>query len=535
MPKFHLDGREIEVAAGTTFLQAALDRGLDLPHYCYHPALSIPGNCRICLVEVEKAPKLLTSCSTEAAEGMVVRTDTERVREARRGVMEFLLINHPLDCPICDQAGECRLQEYAILHGSGVSRFEEDKVPKRKRIEVGPHVLLDEERCILCTRCIRFCREITGTDELDLFERGDRTVIGTFPGRPLDNLYSGNVVDICPVGALTSREFRFRSRVWFLRPTASICAGCARGCNIWVDADREEIARLRPRRNDAVNGHWICDVGRNGFEYVNRPDRLLCPLMRGEGALAAAAWKEAVDRAAEGLRDVKDRRGGDAIGWVVSGRLTNEEAFLVRRLAGEALGGGRFALAEHEEGEDDRLLLRRDRTPNRKGVTDLLFSGDGGPAGIEALAAGIRSGAVHALVVLKEDPLGADPGGGLDAGLLDRLDLLVVADIFLTPTAERSGVVFPAAAFVEEEGTYTNFQGRVQRARPARRSPGAGMPGWMLLTLLGRALDADFPYRRAEEVTRAIGAAVPAWADPIARLEAEDPVALRVVRGGRAA
>ena len=511
MPKFTLDGKEIACDPGTTILQAALRENRQLPHYCYHPKLSIAGNCRICLVEVEKAPKLLIACSTVVTEGIVVRTASPKAVEGRRGVMEFLLINHPLDCPICDQAGECRLQEYSVAHGSGESRFIEEKVHKRKRVEIGPHVLLDEERCILCTRCIRFCQEITETSELDLFNRGDQVTIGTFPERQLDNPYSGNVVDICPVGALTSREFRFRSRVWFLKHTASICPGCARGCNIWVDCAGEEVARLRPRVNEAVNSHWICDTGRNGFEYINREDRLLSSLVKKDGALAPTPWKEAVDAVAGKLARIYKESGGEGIGWVVSGRLTNEEAFLVTRICRELLEGSRIAVLDHLEGKDDSLLLRQDRTPNRHGLANFgLGNGKAGDA-ITELVAALEKGSLRALIVLREDPAGDDTPIPFPEDRLANLDLLMVQDLFLTRTAALADVVFPAASFAEMDGTYTNFEGRVQRIRTAKSAPGAGQAGWMLLTLLGRALEGDFPYGTAEEVTAAIGEKISAY------------------------
>ena len=509
MPKFHLDGDEIEVSPGTTILQAALERNLAVPHYCYHPKLTIVGNCRICLVEVEKAPKLMIACSTVVNDGMVVRTGSPRVLEARRGVMEFLLINHPLDCPICDQAGECLLQEYAVLHGSGVSRFQEEKVKKNKRVVIGPHVLLDEERCILCTRCIRFCQEITGTHEIDLFDRGDRTTIGTFPGRPLENLYSGNVVDICPVGALTSREFRFRSRVWFLKSTPSVCPGCARGCNIWVDTADEQVARLRPRVNEEVNGHWMCDIGRNGFESVNSPDRLLTPLVRREDTLTPSPWLEAVKRSAAGLLRIFQEQGGEAIGWIVSGRLTNEEAFLVGRISSEVLDGSRIIVLDHCDGEDDALLLRRDRTPNRRGVNDLCLGNGGQQMKPAALVSSLKDGSLRALIVLGEDLLEMPQLEGMTRAILAGLDLLVVHDQFLTGTGEVAHVVLPAASFVEIDGTYRNFEGRVQAVRAAKRAPGAGQAGWMFLSLLGKALEADFSYATSQEITRALGAAAP--------------------------
>src|SRR3989454_6710438 len=289
MPRLTIDGKEIEVEAGTNLIEAARRLGIEVPHYCYHPGLSIAGQCRLCMVDIDKTPRPSIACNTPAADGMVVHTQTERVKDMRRSMMEFHLINHPLDCPVCDQAGECWLQIYYMQHGLYDPRMVDEKVHKPKAVPLGRHVMLDAERCILCSRCVRFCDEITGTGELGIFSRGDHSEIGLFPGHDLENNYSGNVVDICPVGALTDREFRFQVRVWYLDTTKSVCPGCARGCNVDVHVNRKRphhaggrrVARLKPRFNDAVNAWWICDVGRYGFEAVDDPSRI--PLARHGG------------------------------------------------------------------------------------------------------------------------------------------------------------------------------------------------------------------------------------------------------------
>jgi NADH-quinone oxidoreductase subunit G len=269
-----VDGQPVVVPKGTTVLQAAERIGIVVPHYCYHPGLSVAGNCRMCLVEIEKTPKLQIGCATTATQGMIVRTTTPRVKTTRQGIMEFLLINHPLDCPICDQAGECRLQQYSAEYGTGESRFVEEKIHNEKRYAIGARVTFDGERCIKCTRCIRFCDEVSKTGELGLFERGGHAIIGAFPGRPLDNAYSGNTVDICPVGALTWRPFRFRARVWFLKDTPSVCAGCARGCNVNLATYDGRIHRITPRLNEEVNSYWMCDFGRQSHEPLYARPRL---------------------------------------------------------------------------------------------------------------------------------------------------------------------------------------------------------------------------------------------------------------------
>jgi NADH-quinone oxidoreductase subunit G len=277
MPKLTIDGKEITVEPGTKVIEAIKRLGIFIPHYCYHPGLSIAGNCRICMVDVEKSPKPQIACNTDCADGMVVRTDTDRAKETRRHVLEFLLINHPLDCPVCDQAGECWLQDYYMRFGLYDARFYEQKVKKPKAVPIGPTVMLDAERCILCSRCVRFSDEITKTSELGIVNRGDHSEIAVHPDKELNNKYSGNVVDICPVGALTDRDFRFKCRVWYLKKADSICPGCARGCNteIHYNLDRpqhgggDRVMRLKPREYPEVNQWWMCDAGRYGYKFID--------------------------------------------------------------------------------------------------------------------------------------------------------------------------------------------------------------------------------------------------------------------------
>ncbi|MBK5095354.1 MAG: (2Fe-2S)-binding protein, partial [Deltaproteobacteria bacterium] len=270
MPTFTINGISVDVPERTTVLEAAKTVGIEIPHYCYHPKLSIAGNCRMCLVEVEKFPKLQIACNTFVTDGMVVKSNTEKVRQAVTGVLEFLLINHPIDCPICDQAGECGLQIYYMKYGLHKSRYAfEDKVHKKKVQDIGGQIILDAERCILCSRCIRFLEEVTGTSELEFFQRGDHSEISLFPGRPLDNQYTGNLADICPVGALTSKDFRFKCRVWNLRGAKSICPGCANGCNVEAHFKENILYRLVPRQNDEVNQTWMCDPGRLEYKKAN--------------------------------------------------------------------------------------------------------------------------------------------------------------------------------------------------------------------------------------------------------------------------
>ncbi len=508
MPKLTIDGKEVEAKAGNTVLQAALAQGLEIPHYCYHPGLSIAGNCRMCLVEMEKAPKLVISCATEVADGMAIATDSERVRTARAAMMEFFLINHPLDCPICDQAGECRLQDYAVEHGTGVSRFLEPKLTLSKAVDLGPHVMLDQERCIQCSRCIRFCDEVTRTGELGFFQRGDHTVIGTVPGKPLQNAYSGNVVDLCPVGALTLKEFRFQTRVWYLKNTPSVCAGCARGCNVIVGVGQQQvlmttegqlddrIKRVVPRFNEAVNGHWICDEGRLSYERLHAAPRLDRPQApRG----TRVEWEDAVTRAATLLRNAAP----GAVGAILSPRLTSEDLYAWSSLFA-ALGAVRIGAQTIVRGEDDGILLRADKGANSAGVRWIL----GPDATTPGVVSAIARGEVTTLLVVG-DPLDPADTFSLDAAARSRVKTVIFVGAFLSGAAEAASVLLPSAAWSEEEGTLVNFEGRIQRVLRCHLPRGEARPGWKIASEVAAACGAGLPHwASAEEVLRSMAATV---------------------------
>ncbi|HZL42726.1 MAG TPA: 2Fe-2S iron-sulfur cluster-binding protein, partial [Verrucomicrobiae bacterium] len=367
----------------TTMIQACAAAKIDVPHYCYHPKLPVAGNCRMCLVEFgtpalgpdrkpvlnpDGTPKIMKSarpaiaCATPISPGMEIYTNTPAVKQMREGVLEFLLINHPLDCPICDQAGECKLQEYSVDYGKSESRFAEQKVHKPKHVDLGPRIVLDDERCILCTRCIRFTRDIVGDDALGIVNRGSYSTLTAFPGKPFDNNYTLNTVDICPVGALTSKDFRFKMRVWFLKETRSVCSSCATGCNIIIGSREDVVYRYEPRQNDAVNSAWMCDYGRLNYKWINCADRLKeiqTPQSKGQGR--AVSWPAV-------LKEISDLLKGAAQGSVAivaSARQSNEELFLLKKLA-EKLG----ALTDSvpRQGEADKLLLNADRNPNTLGA-----------------------------------------------------------------------------------------------------------------------------------------------------------------------
>src|SRR5262245_31299809 len=295
MPKCVIDGKEIEVPTGTTVIQAALEAGIDIPHFCWHPDLPVDGNCRMCLVEVEKAPKLQIACNTVVTDGMVVRTSSEKAQSAHRTRLEFLLVNHPIDCPVCDQAGECYLQDQYMEHGLHDGQVvPEQKVKKRKVVDLGP-IMLDAERCVLCSRCIRFEANVTGTNSFEFVNRGDHTQISTFENRPITHDYAGNLADVCPVGALLSHDFRFKMRVWFLEPRPSVCPGCSTGCHIFVDQRDGEAHRLRPRRNPEVNKSWMCDFGRLEYKGIALETRLTGPRVRLEDRWEGLSVEAALD------------------------------------------------------------------------------------------------------------------------------------------------------------------------------------------------------------------------------------------------
>ena len=534
MAKITVDGQSFEVDPKLTIIQAARDNGIEIPHFCWHPALSVAGNCRMCLVEVEKMPKLAIACSTQVSDGMVVQTASSRVLEARRAVMEFLLINHPLDCPICDEAGECKLQDYAYAHSIGSSRFEEDKVHKPKRVALSSHILLDTERCIMCSRCVRFCDEIAKKPQLTFTQRGDHVELTTFPGEELDNPYSMNVIDICPVGALTSREFRFKARVWEMSATETVCPGCARGCNMNTWVRNNEILRQTPRYNAGVNGFWMCDYGRlETFRSVNAESRIKSPLVQKESALGEAGWDEAVAHAASGFKTF--RKGELAV--LGSAFDTNEDNYVIRKFAHDVLGTKNIDFRRHiAPGSDDDLLIRSDRAPNSRGAVEVGVHPPEKGMGFDAILQAVMSGTIKAMYVV-DDVLLTIPD---IVQVLSRLEFLVVHATTENEGTRIADVVLPAAMYAEKNGTFTNFEGRVQRIRPSvvtldrersldgyamsrldrfgsqfdrwlRGSKKDARPTWRIVSGIAALMGAKFKYQSAEEVFDEIAARVEAF------------------------
>jgi len=517
MPKLTIDGKVIEVPPGTNLIEAARVLGIEVPHYCYHPGLPIAGACRLCMVDIEKVPRPQIACNTVAADGMVVLTQTPRVLETRRSVMEWHLINHPLDCPVCDQAGECWLQIYYMQHGLYEPRMIDDKVHKPKAVPIGPHVMLDAERCILCSRCVRFCDTITKTGELGIFNRGDHSELGLFPGMELNNPYSGNVVDICPVGALTDRDFRFQARVWYLDRAKSICPGCARGCNIEVHtntkrthhAQGRRVVRLKPRFNAEVNQWWMCDEGRYGFGEVDAPSRLVVPEVGVGDARRAVTWAEAVTTLAERLRAA----GPEGVGVLLSPRMANEDLWLAWRLFVEPPGLPYvdFRVPPRGPGFEDEFLIRADKNPNTRGAELMGCAPTGGQDGAHVLAAA-RAGQLAVLWVFGHDLLASSwPEADVRAAL-DRVECVVFQGTNANRTSERAHIILPSAAYVEREGTFTNVAGRVQRFWRAVAPLGEARADWEILADVARALGHEARPARTEHLFRDLAATVPAFA-----------------------
>src|SRR5213592_613844 len=460
-----IDGVPVEVAKGTLVIEAAKQAGVLVPHYCYHPGLPVAGLCRMCLVKVEKAPKLQIACATPVAEGMVVHTQSPQAKSGRMGVLELLLINHPLDCPICDQAGECELQDFTFQEGRPATRYSPAYAKRFNPVEdFGPDVLFVPNRCILCTRCVRFMEDVAQEPVLNVSERGDRAYIGIHPDARLDHPWAGNVVDLCPVGSLLSKDFLHKARAWELDKTASICTGCSQGCNVTLDTRENVVVRVRPRPNLQVNRYFICDHGRLNYRWMNRGDRIEAPLVRRH----ATDWDEALSRAATVLRGA----GGKAVA-LVSPRTSTEALFLARRLLARFEWTGAFQVVMGDEAPlagVPNLALRAERAPNARGAELLGYSRD--------YAAALAAAETAAVVLVLDEP---------DIAVRTAGALIYVGTV-LPERARDAQAVLPIANVAEEEGTYVNRDGRVQRYFQAKSAPGMARPAWWVFSELVTAL-----------------------------------------------
>jgi NADH-quinone oxidoreductase subunit G len=501
MPKCVIDGKELDVPAGTTVIQAALQAGIHVPHFCWHPDLPVDGNCRMCLVEVEKMPKLQIACNTQVTEGMVVRTESEKAAQAHRTTLEFLLVNHPIDCPVCDQAGECYLQDQYMDHGLHDSKVEiEEKVRKRKVVDLGP-IMLDAERCVLCSRCIRFEGNVTGTNSFEFVNRGNVTQIATFENRPIAHEYAGNLADVCPVGALLSHDFRFKMRVWFLKETESVCPGCSTGCNITIDHRDGEAQRLRPRRNVEVNKSWMCDPGRTLYKPIALTTRVTGARVKREGGWDGIATPLALDDVAAKLK-----AAGANAAFLATPQATNEDLFAFKALAETVGGSFDFRVGDPQQRVRERIdhvLQRADRNPNTQGALDLGLARDG----VATILRRCAAGQVQALLL--QGPELLRDVDALDA--IAKVPFVAVMASHEGPELQRADVVLPLAVWAEVDGTFTNFQRRVQRIRAAFAAPGDARPAWELLAELLRRCGGTLAATSAREVFARLAASVPGY------------------------
>ena len=490
MPLLKIDDKEIQVESGTTILETAIASGIEIPYYCYHPALEVVGSCRMCLVQVEGMSKLQVSCNTFIGEvhpdrkvngkyDMVVYTQNELVVKERKNILEFLLLNHPLDCPVCDQAGECYLQDYSFKFGNAHSRFEEEK-RVRPNEYLGSQIVINHNRCILCSRCVRFTQEISGTSELFVEARGYNSKIAALEDKPLDNLLAGNVADICPVGALLSTDYIHKNRIWNLEQKPSICQDCSVGCNVDVFSQQDQIFRLTARENQDVNGYFMCDIGRYGFHRFEKIERIIHPMVRNGKSFNVLDWDEAIKKTADLIEKSKEKTAG-----IVSPFHTNESNYLLGLLMKETLGYLPPITGE-EITFPTKFRISADRSPNLRGVNDIC--GDL----VKDFTSIIKTRDIRGLYILDD---------GVDRKLDDswkdilaKMDFVIVQSYAMTELAKSAHIVLPGLAPFEREGTITNDKGRIQWLRPSLATKGDSKPDWEILMLVRNALHKESEY-----------------------------------------
>ena len=490
MPLLKIDDKEIQVESGTTILETAIASGIEIPYYCYHPALEVVGSCRMCLVQVEGMPKLQVSCNTFIGEvhpdrkvngkyDMVVYTQNELVVKERKNILEFLLLNHPLDCPVCDQAGECYLQDYSFKFGNAHSRFEEEK-RVRPNEYLGSQIVINHNRCILCSRCVRFTQEISGTSELFVEARGYNSKIAALEDKPLDNLLAGNVADICPVGALLSTDYIHKNRIWNLEQKPSVCQDCSVGCNVDVFSQQDQIFRLTARENQDVNGYFMCDIGRYGFHRFEKIERIIHPMVRNGKSFNVLDWDEAIKKTADLIEKSKEKTAG-----IVSPFHTNESNYLLGLLMKETLGYLPPITGE-EITFPTKFRISADRSPNLRGVNDIC--GDL----VKDFTSIIKTRDIRGLYILDD---------GVDRKLDDswkdilaKMDFVIVQSYAMTELAKSAHIVLPGLAPFEREGTITNDKGRIQWLRPSLATKGDSKPDWEILMLVRNALHKESEY-----------------------------------------
>jgi NADH-quinone oxidoreductase subunit G len=531
-----IDGRPVTVEKGKTVLQAAIEAGISVPYYCYHPGISVDGSCRVCVVKIEKMPKLQTSCSMVATDGMVVSTRDPEVVAARAGVFEFLLVNHPLDCPVCDKGGECPLQDFSYTFGPAESRMD---FPRRTfdgegvkaDVDFGPTLMLNRNRCILCTRCVRFMKDVDGDAQINIVDRGYGSEIATFQEEGVHSLLSGNLMDVCPVGAITTRDYRFKSRPWD-NPNVvdTICTLCSKGCNTsaWLKAKPEwakgtRLIRMTPRLNPDVNSYWVCDIGRFNYHWVEGDARLRRPMQRRGASLEAAAWHDVEPR----MRDAVQTAGSNdpsSVRFLASAHASTEELFVLKQLVEGLLGADglksvsvSWTRSEKKQPAGTKFKVPATNAPNVNGARDLGYqvsAGNDGAPDLAALRTAVQGGRVKALYVLDPGPDGSigDVSWIIAARNAGTLPLLIVQGVVMTELTAAADFVLPGAAYVEKDAIYTNDQGRVQAASRAINPPGEAREDWQILVNLAASLGLALPYASDADVRRAIAAAMPGTA-----------------------
>ena len=512
MPTVIVNNKPVEIGSSEKLncIQAAERAGDTIPSYCWHHDLSVVASCRMCLVEVgEKKPdgtiamqpKLSPGCQTPVKDGTVIVSNSEKVLAAQKATLEYLLLNHPLDCPVCDQAGECGLQDYSYKYGRGYSRLQEPKNIKPDKDYIGDQITLFTDRCIMCTRCVRFTREISGTAEMQVISRGSHEEIDIFPGEPCNNKLAGNVVDLCPVGALCSKDFLYQQRVWWLKSKNSVCPGCSTGCSITVDQNEDVLYRLKPRENPQAQGSFMCDEGRFGWKYVQSDRRLTSPEQRSGGQTISKDWDVVLSSLTTTLADLSDQKKSGKFVVTISPWATVEEAYLLARFAKDVNPDAKLAIGRvRTVGEDDlypkdihgrpslptKFTIRAEKCPNRRGVEAVLNHFQGEVVPFSTVLNEIEGGSVDALFVL-----GGDPEGWIsdaDSAKLDKLKLLVVQDLLASPASGKAHFVLPGAAWAEKEGTFVNHNGLAQAIHRGLRGPEGSRPdGRILFELSGRS------------------------------------------------
>jgi NADH-quinone oxidoreductase subunit G len=535
-----IDGRQITVAKGKTVLQASIEAGISVPYYCYHPGLGIDGSCRVCVVKIEKMPKLQTSCSTVCTDGMVVSTRDADTVAARAGVFEFLLVNHPLDCPVCDKGGECPLQDFSYTFGPAESRMD---FPRRvfdgegvkADVDFGPTLMLNRNRCILCTRCVRFMREVDSDAQIGIVDRGYGSEIATFQEQGVHSLLSGNLMDVCPVGAITTRDYRFKSRPWD-NPNVvdTMCTLCSKGCNTsaWLKAKPEwakgaQLIRMTPRFNPEVNSYWMCDIGRFNYHWIEGETRLRRPMLRTNAGLEKTAWHDVEPR----LRDRIQEAGAaeaTAVRFLVSAHAATEELFVLKRLIEGLLGADAlrslvsltWTRSEKPQPPGVKFKVHATDAPNVNGARDLGFAvgqGNDGLPDLTELRTAVQAGRVKAVYVIAPGPDGSlgDVSWLIDARRSGALALLVVQGVVSTALTDAADIVLPGASYVEKDAIYTNAEGRVQAASLVIAPPGEAREDALILAAFAKSLGVDLGFTTSNDVRRALAESMPgtAYAD----------------------